>query len=90
MQLRFSQGLHTPKKKKRLTKECCGLSYESPSQEGAHLLWSEGVCTGGDPSEQGILEGILHAELLKVCSCLGHLQRQRNIAVKGKLYLLHS
>lgn len=47
------------------------------SQEGADLLRSERVGAGGHASEQRVLLGILHAELLKVCSCLGHLVTKR-------------
>lgn len=47
------------------------------SQEGADLLRSERVGAGRHTSEQRVLLGILHAELLKVCSCLGHLVTKR-------------
>lgn len=43
------------------------------SQEGADLLWSEGVGAGGHAGEQRVLQGVLNAKLLKVCSCLGDL-----------------
>lgn len=44
------------------------------SQEGADLLRPERVGAGGHTGEQRVLQGVLHAELLKVCSCLGDLE----------------
>lgn len=43
------------------------------SQEGADFLRPERVGAGGHTGEQGVLQGILHAKLLKVCRCLGDL-----------------
>lgn len=43
------------------------------SQEGADLLWPERVGAGGHTGEQRVLQGVLHAKLLKVCRCLGDL-----------------
>lgn len=36
------------------------------SEEGADLLWPEGVGVGGEASQQRVLQGVLHAELLKL------------------------
>ena len=44
------------------------------SQEGADLLRPERVGAGGHTSEQRVLQGVLHAELLKLYSCLGDLE----------------
>lgn len=45
------------------------------SQEGADFLGSEGVGAGRHAGQQGVLQGVLHAELLQVRSGLGHLER---------------
>ena len=44
------------------------------SQKGADFLWSEGVGAGRHPGQQGVLHGVLHAELLEVCGGLRHLE----------------
>lgn len=51
------------------------------SQEGADFLWPEGVGAGGHTSEQRVLQGVLHAKLLKVRCRLGDLVtgRERNV-----------
>lgn len=43
------------------------------SQEGADLLRPEGVGAGGHTGEQRVLQSVLNAKLLKVCSRLGDL-----------------
>lgn len=43
------------------------------SQEGADFLRPERVGARGHTGEQRVLQGILHAKLLKVCRCLGNL-----------------
>lgn len=48
------------------------------SQESADLLRPEGVGAGGHASEQRVLQGVLHAKLLKVYSRLGNLEQKRN------------
>lgn len=48
------------------------------SQEGADLLRPERVGAGGHTGEQRVLQSILHAKLLKVCSCLGDLETKDN------------
>ena len=52
------------------------------SQEGADLLWPERVGAGGHTGEQRVLQGVLHAKLLKVCSCLGDLVTEEKSVCK--------
>lgn len=49
------------------------------SQERADFLWPEGVGAGGHAGEQRILQGILHAKLLKVRRSLGDLATKEEL-----------
>lgn len=68
--------------------ECVIRLADSPmntvvSQEGADLLRSEGIGAGGHAGEQRVLQGILNAKLLKVCSCLGDLVTKEKLKCKS-------
>lgn len=43
------------------------------SEQGAGLGGSEGIITGGDPHQERVLGGVLHAEVSQISSSLGHL-----------------
>jgi len=43
------------------------------SEQGAGLGGSEGIITGGDPHQEGVLGGILQTEVPELSSRLGHL-----------------